>query len=139
MRRRSLRLLAISLIGLGPGACGPAEPGYSVVDTPSGGTLKLEEIAISRRPDGEETLLLRYRTDLDLSDTRALEREVADVWEYLRPRVEALGLRVAVIQAAHWELPSWQRRGAAAQYVVERAAGGSWARSADTSPAEPST
>jgi hypothetical protein len=97
-----------------------------VVETPSGAELKIEEFGETPRANGERALLLRYRTDLDLSDARALEREVAVVWDYLRPRVEARGLRVAVIQAAHWEPPSWERQGAAAQYVVERSSDGSW-------------
>ncbi len=133
MRLRSLSLLAIALQSLVSAACGPAEPEYYVVDSPSGGTLRLKAIEESPRPDGARALLLRYRTDLDFSDARALEREVTDVWAYLRPRAEALGLRVAVIQAAHWEPPSWQRRGAAAEYVVKRSANGSWARAGPVS------
>lgn len=143
---RALRTRASSGLDVGLGvvllsvaalasACGPAEPGYTVVASPAGGELKLEELSETLAPGGEPALLLRYRTDLDLSDVPALEREIVEVWNYLRPRVEARGFDAAVIQAAYWEPPSWQRRGAAAQYVIERSRNGqgSWAVRAETS------
>ena len=125
-------LVAVVLLAA---ACGPAELEYSVVYSPLGGELKLEELSETLRPGGEQAMLLRYRTDLPLSDVAALEREVAEVWDYLRPRVEARGFNAAVIQVAHWEPPSWQRRGTAVQYVVERShsGDGSWAARPDTS------
>lgn len=127
-----LGLLASALLA---SACGPAELDYSVVYSPGGGEFKLEELRETRRPGGERALLLRYRTDLELSDVSALEREIADVWDYLRPRVEDRGFRAAVVQAAHWEPPSWQRRGTAVQYLFEasRNGDGSWAARPDTS------
>ena len=132
--RLGLAPLALLALALSTAACGPAVLEYSVVDSPSGKALKLESLDETLRPGGEAALLLRFHTDLDLSDARALESEVADVWEYLRPHVEARGMRFAVIQAVHWEPPSWERRGAAAQYVIERSDDGSWAARPDTSP-----
>jgi hypothetical protein len=124
-----LVILALAVVG-----CGPPWLDYEVVDLPSGGTFKFEAIEPMRRSDGRSALLLRYHTDLDLTDVRALESEVADVWEYFRPLVEAREMNIAVIWAAHWEAPSWERRGAAAQYVVERSGDGSWSARPDRLP-----
>jgi hypothetical protein len=126
-------LLALAVTTAG---CGPSVPEYSVIDSPAGTKFKLESLEEMERPDGRPALLLRYRTDLDFGDADALESEVADVWEYLRPLVQARGMRVAVIRAAHWEPPSWERRGAAAQYVIEQSDSGSWAARPDTLSSE---
>jgi hypothetical protein len=107
-----------------------------MVASPSGATFKLESLDEVLRPDGQSALLLRYRTDLELSDAGALEGEIEDVWQYLRPLVEARGLRVAVIWAAHWGPPSWERRGAAVQYIVEQSSNGSWAARPDSPSSE---
>ena len=107
-------------------ACGPAEPEYEIVTVPSGRPLAVEEIAEIRLPDGEPALLLRYRTALELTDRAALEAEVDEAWSYLRPRAEDRDFDAAVIRAARWEKPGWERRGSAAEFVVGRALDGSW-------------
>ena len=121
--------VALTILGSGilAVACGPAEPGYSLVTTPGGRSFKLESISEVVRLNGETALVLSYQTDFDLADGRALESEVEAIWSYLRPEVENRGLQKAIIHASHWEKPSWERRGRAVQYVIERSAEGHWA------------
>ena len=118
-------------------ACGPAEPEYSLVTAPNGQSFKLESISEVVRSNGEAALLLSYRTDLDFADGRALESEVERIWGYLRAEVESRGLEVAVIRASQWEKPSWERRGRATQYVIERSAEGDWAGRPDEASTTP--
>ncbi len=121
--------IASAILGLGTVAmsCGPAEPEYSLVATPGGRSFKLESISEVVRPNSETALLLNYQTDLDLADGRALESEVEAIWGYLRPEVENRGLQTATIHASQWGKPSWERRGRAVQYLIERSAEGHWA------------
>ena len=66
----------VTAIILGSGllaiACGPAEPEYSLAETQDGRSFKLEGISEMARPNGEAALLLAYRSDLDLTDDRAM-------------------------------------------------------------------
>jgi hypothetical protein len=133
--------IATILLGSGflTGGCGPAEPEYSLVATQDGGSFKLESIAEITRPDGKTALLLSYRTDLELTDDSAMKSEVSKIWESFRPEVERQGLRVAVIRASQWEQPSWERRGRASQFVIERSTDGQWnARPDDAATSSPS-
>jgi hypothetical protein len=136
LRPSSLATQVLLALAVTTAGCGPSLPEYSMVASPSGATFKLESLDEVLRPDGQSALLLRYRTDLELSDVGALESEVEDVWQYLRPLVEARGLRRAVIWAVHWGPPSWERRGAAVQYIVEQSSNGSWTARPDSPSSE---
>ena len=122
-------------------ACGPAEPEYTLAVTPSGHSFKLESISETVRPSGEAALLLIYQTDLELTDGRALEAEIDSIWEFLRPEVEKRGLKMAIVRAIRWEKPSWERRGNAAEYLIEQSPAGQWAGRPDdtTTTAPPGT
>lgn len=122
MRRTSLHVLAIVAL-----ACGPVEVETRLVALPDGGSISLEEIEETITADGRRALLLRYRTELDLMQTSALQAEIDSIWKYFRPEVEGRRMQVAVIRAVRWEKPSWERKGRAVEFVIERSPSGQWA------------
>ncbi len=120
-----LAAAVLSVTGAAVLGCGPAVPEYEVVQTPSGADLKLEAVYPSM-VGSQSALLLVYHSDVDLSDTRALEAEIQDAWTWLRPRVEAGGYGIAVIRATRWERPGWERYGRATEFVLRRTSEGGW-------------
>ncbi|HUD41254.1 MAG TPA: hypothetical protein VMR06_04575 [Dokdonella sp.] len=78
---------------------------------------------------GERTLILEYRTELELADRPALEAEIEAVWQALRATVEAAGVSRAAIKAMAPPTGFLRKRSRASEtYVYRRAADGEWLR-----------
>ena len=128
MSRSTLRLRVALLAGLVAAlACGPAVPDYTVLETPSGRAVKVEEVLEVPVEGGGSGLLLRYRTDFDLTDVAAVQNEVEDVWRGFRPAVESRGLGTAVILATQPLKTGWEQTSRAYQFVIARGPDGAWA------------
>lgn len=78
---------------------------------------------------GERTLILEYRTELDLGDRAALAAEIDAVWQSLRATVEAAGVSSAAIKAMAPPTGFLRKRSRALQTTVfRRGADGEWLR-----------
>ncbi len=78
---------------------------------------------------GERTLILEYRSELDLADRAALEAEVDAVWQSLRATVEAAGVSSAAIKAMAPPSGFLRKRSRASETTVyRRGPDGEWLR-----------
>lgn len=78
---------------------------------------------------GERTLILEYRTELDLADRPALEAEIEAVWQSLRATVEAAGVSSAAIKAMAPPTGFLRKRSRASRtFVYRRGPDGAWLR-----------
>jgi hypothetical protein len=78
---------------------------------------------------GERTLILEYRTELDLGDRAALDAEVDAVWQSFRATVEAAGVSTAAIKAMAPPTGFLRKRSRAWEtYVYWKSAAGEWSR-----------
>lgn len=78
---------------------------------------------------GARTLILEYRTELDLGDRPALEAEIDAVWQALRATVEAAGVSSAAIKAMAPPTGFLRKRSRASQTTVYwRGPDGQWLR-----------
>lgn len=78
---------------------------------------------------GERTLILEYRTALDLADRVALQAEVDAVWQSFRDTVEAAGVTTAAIKAMAPPTGFLRKRSRAQEtFVYWRRDGGAWLR-----------
>jgi len=72
----------------------------TVLQLASGKTVKvLSIVKTTLHGSDEEALVLQYTTDISISDTGKLYREVEEVWTAFRPLVEKEKLHAAVVTA----------------------------------------
>jgi hypothetical protein len=74
-------------------------PPYRQQKLPSGRTIKVGGVTKMYFTKGDPALMLKYYTDLNISDADALRREVDDIWESFKIDVENAGLKSAIISA----------------------------------------
>lgn len=78
---------------------------------------------------GARTLILEYRTELDLGDRPALEAEIEAVWQSLRATVETAGVSSAAIKAMAPPTGFLRKRSRASEtFVYRRGPDGEWLR-----------
>jgi len=74
-------------------------PPYTQQKLPSGRTIKVGGITKMYFTKGDPVVMLRYYTDLSISDADALRQEVDDIWQSFKIDVEKAGLNSAIISA----------------------------------------
>jgi hypothetical protein len=84
---------------------------------------------------GAPALMLKYQTDLQVSDKAALRPEVNEIWASFRVDVENAGLKSAIISANEVPRGLIVKQGNAYNFVYEKQADGSW-RCLDDTPAK---
>lgn len=94
-------LMCLSILPLS--GCSSA-PHYRSVPLPSGKIIRVLAIAPMHFSSGQDALMLRYQTDLKVSDTVALRQEVDDIWPSFRTDAEKGNFHAAIISAN--EIPS---------------------------------
>jgi hypothetical protein len=78
-------------------------PSYTQQTLPSGRIIKVGGIGTMYFTKNDPALMLKYYTDLNISDASDLREEVDDIWQSFRVNVEKEGLKSAIISAN--ELP----------------------------------
>jgi hypothetical protein len=80
-------------------SCRRAETPVRVVALRSGGHVKILSLTRMFRTDSGETLVLKYRTNLSVSDGPALSREVDAIWADFMSDANRSGVSTAMITA----------------------------------------
>lgn len=75
------------------------KPKYTLKDLPSGRKLKLYFVGPLIFSDGDQAILLSYQTDLKLTASEELKKEVEEIWSYFKVDAAIAGFKHAVITA----------------------------------------
>lgn len=121
------RALVAFLFSVGLSGCNPG-PQYQVQRLPSGKELKVLGVGKMFFSGGPPALMLKYRTDLDLDDRSALEREVDEIWQHFRIDVERAGLTSAIISAEDAPKGFIVTSNRSFNFVYRKSADGAWRR-----------
>jgi hypothetical protein len=99
--KRFWPLLCLSALFLSACSSGP---NYRPVPLPSGKIIRVLAMTRMHFSSGPDALMLRYQTDLKVSDTVALRKEIDEIWASFQTDVEKGNFREAIISAN--EIPS---------------------------------
>lgn len=77
--------------------CCSSEPNYTVQKLPSGKEIKILNIGKMHFTNDIPALVLRYQTDIIITDTDSLRKEAEEIWPVFRVNVEKSGLSNATI------------------------------------------
>lgn len=124
-RNRFALLLACALLT----ACGNVPPPrYRIVTLPSGKQVKTLDVQRINFPESGPALMLRYVTDVPISDTVALAREAGVIWEGFRVDAENAQVNSAILSANTPPSGGIVSHGQTFNFVYGRDPGGSWRR-----------
>src|SRR6266568_1112128 len=100
-RTRSSRVFAGFICGalLFAIDCRP-EPRYAALELPSGKRIKVISTTQMYFDRGRPALMLKYITDVPLTDVPSLASEADEVWVAFRPTVERAKFRSAILSAS---------------------------------------
>jgi hypothetical protein len=92
---------------------------------PSGKVLRVLSVSQMTLPDHTKALLLKYQTDLKISDLRPLRKEIDEIWPVFQGDVEKARLSAAIIAAT--EVPHGVKlQSTAAHYFLFSKMDGEW-------------
>ncbi|HJW08913.1 MAG TPA: hypothetical protein VJ483_04715 [Holophagaceae bacterium] len=111
-------------------ACG--SPQGFVKQLPSGRSFRVLQAGQVRfGKTGETAAMLVYETSRKPEDSKGLEQEATELWDYFRPEVEKTPQHVAIVQANSPDRGFLLKGQALAGFQWEKQADGSWARKLD--------
>ena len=98
MKRLTTTVLMVFIAGFFLASCSQA-PKYATQTLPSGRVVKVAGVMEVRFSNQDSALMLKYYTDIDMSDKVALQSEAEDIWQSFKVNVEKAGLKSAVLSA----------------------------------------
>src|ERR1700682_6012915 len=122
---RYARLLALSLLFV---ACRAPEPPLHMVKLPSGRMLKVISVTKVQYAKGSPALMLKYQTDLPMTDETALEREAKEIWPNFMIDVEHEKLPNAILSATSHPTGVFAPHSTSYNFVLQKGANGLWQR-----------
>jgi hypothetical protein len=99
MKKKAIFLALAAAASLLVTSCTPPPPSYTERKLSSGRMIKdagATKIAFS---GGDTALMLRYYTDVDMSDHAALKAEAEEIWKDFQVQVDKAGLKGAILSA----------------------------------------
>jgi hypothetical protein len=114
-----------TLLAAGCGGTPPQQP-YQIHTLPSGEQVKVLGVGRINFSGSGPALMLKYQTDLNMSDTAALHAQAARIWEEFRKDADQAQVTSAVVSANSPPSGGIVSRGRAYNFVYERAADGNW-------------
>jgi hypothetical protein len=125
MRRWAMVSWFVTLLAA---ACGgaPAQPPYQIHRLPSGEQIKVLSIGRINFSGSGPALVLKYQTDLNMSDTAALHAQAARIWQEFHKDAEQAQVTSAIVSANSPPSGGMVRRGRAYNFVYEKSADGTW-------------
>lgn len=129
MKQRIL-LIRLAAFVLLASACGNAAPPpqYRIVTLPSGKQVKTLGVGQINFPQSGPALMLRYISDVPMSDTLALGREADEIWTGFRIDVENARLNSAILSAKSPPSSGLVSRSQGYNFVFTRGPDGRWSR-----------
>lgn len=109
-------------------SCGPPATPYKLVRLPSGKSVKVLSVGKVYFSKGEPALMLKYETDLPITDVAALEREADELWQSFQHDVENAHLKNAIISASSHPSGGFVSRSQSYNFVFQQSANGLWKR-----------
>ena len=100
MKKLTTIILTLFIAGFLTAACSQ-EPKYTSQTLPSGRVVKIAgvmEVHFSSQNQAP-ALMLKYYTDIGMSDRGALQAEAEDIWQSFKVNVEKAGLKSAILSA----------------------------------------
>jgi hypothetical protein len=110
----------VALLGCSRGA----EP--HIARLPSGKAIKVVGMGPIRIASGETGLMLRYQTDLKITDLDNLRKEVDEIWPVFQVDVDRAQVSFAVISASEVPEGTLVRTNRQYNFVYQKAPDGSW-------------
>ena len=103
-----------------------SQPALKTVTLPSGKTVRVINVMPIRFSSGETSLMLKYQTDLKISDRTALQKEVDEIWSSFRTDAENAHVQSAIVSAN--EVPQGMiiKSGQAFNFVYQKNPDGTW-------------
>jgi hypothetical protein len=117
-------LLILLITGLWCGGCSRSHStSYTL---PSGKQIKITSMVPVQLPNGENALMLNYKTDISREDAEALRNEVDEIWDLFKKDVESANQTNGVIRVAHEGDNPLLPRGNGYRFVFVKGADGGW-------------
>jgi hypothetical protein len=128
VRRISLIFLAGSVLLASACEKEAPPPQYRIVTLPSGKQVKTLGVGQINFPQSGPALMLRYISDVPISDTLALGREADEIWTGFRIDVENARLNSAILSANSPPSGGLVSRSQGYNFVFQRGPDGRWSR-----------
>jgi hypothetical protein len=121
---------ALVLLVLATACGGPAsQPAYQLRTLRSGRTVKVLGVGRTQLPEESgPTLILRYQTDIAMSDTAELLREAEDIWHDLQAEADSAKVGGVVLSATAAPTGGVVSMSHRYNFVYEKAGDGTWHR-----------
>lgn len=107
-------------------ASGPAPPRYRVHTLSSGEQVKVLGVSRMTFPQSGPALMLKYQTDLDVTDTATLHAEAQRIWADFRAEAEKAGVQGAILSATSTPSSGIVSHSRGYNFVYVRHSDGSW-------------
>ena len=123
----SMRLLLPPFLAILLIACNTGAPPYQMQTLPSGKQLKVLGIG-EIHSNGPPALMLKYQTDIPITDVSRLAAEADEIWPVFRVNVERGGFSVAVISANEPPHGSIITSNSGYNFQYSKSGDGTWSR-----------
>lgn len=108
-------------------ACGcSSQPPLKTVTLPSGKIVRVISVMPIRFSSGETSLMLKYQTDLKVSDRDALRKEVDEIWASFQTDANNARAQSAIVSANEVPQGTIIKSGQAFNFVYKKNADGTW-------------
>lgn len=125
-----MRLVSLSVALALLTACSVG-PQYQIQTLPNGKQVKLIAVTRMASTNGNKWMVLKYQTDLPISDVNAISREIDQIWVYFKNDVERAGMKDAVIKASSAPTGTIVQESKAYNVAYKKGQDGTWSRVED--------
>ncbi len=134
MHKQSIFLCIVLTGFLMVGACTQSQgPSYTTNTLPSGRVIKIAGTGQIDFPNGKTAWVVRYYTDLNLTDTVKLQDEALEVWNAFRNEADKSQLNFALVSAN--EMPTTTiPKNRSSNYLFKKEPNGDWTLTHDPMP-----
>jgi len=126
------KVLLVALLLVATAGCQSQAQATKEVVLPSGKKVKVIAVGQINFSNDSPALMLKYQTDLKVSNTAELRKEVEEVWATFRAEVEQAKLTNAIISANEVPQGTIIKTASAFNFVYRRSADGTWKLASDT-------
>ena len=119
-------LLLCLTVTLAVAGCGVSSQPFQTRTLSSGRVVKVLGMGTMHFSGGPPALMLRYQTDLSISDKQHLKEEVDDIWSHLRVDAEQGHFSSAIISAVETPRGFIFKKSQGYNFVYERQTDGTW-------------